>query len=236
LILLIYVIVTTHFNYLSGLAGLLSASLLTLLFLILWENNKSRNREDVYLRALMKEVENNITIMRFNIEKLENENHKIDNATFELEPIYHIQFDIWYSLKQNMSLDFLGIDIVKLEAFVFQSHRFNEMVELRNDILKSPLIKVKHGDRGIFENFFLLRKKYNEMLIKLCNFALQYLEDALKSRGKLIILDKHTQKHYNSFSDAIKRNNIIIQSSELENELKELYLNKDTIIVYQYFV
>lgn len=124
IIILNYILVIINFNDLIGLFGLLSASLLTLLLLIIWESYKSRNKEKLYLQAFMNELENNIIVIYSNLEKLkiENKNFKVKKLNiFDVEPYYQILFDIWTSLMENMPLDFLKID-TRILMHLFLSH------------------------------------------------------------------------------------------------------------------
>lgn len=240
-IIFAYIIVTIDFTYLSGLAGLLSASSLTLILLILRENYNSRNKERTYFQAFMNELESNMMVMYSNLNKIKLEKGRFDGNhlnIWDIEPYYHVQFDIWNSLKQNMSLNFLKIDIRNFDAFIFNSHIFNEMIEARDNALKNPLIKVKPTDDApldIFTNVFLIKKMYNEMLLEQCEKVIQYLENVLESRGKLIKLDFNSHKQYKSFNDAIAKNGIIIPNSEDKRKYEILYSAKnEKLIFYQY--
>lgn len=240
-VILNYVLIISYFNFLIGLYGLLSASLLTLLLLIIWESYKARNKEKLYLQAFMNELEHNMIVIFSNLDKLkiENKNFNVNKLNlFDIEPYYQIRFDFWTSLMQNIPLDFLKIDIRNFEAFIFESHRFNEMLEARNDSLKNPLINVKPIDDSpldIFTNVFLIKKQYNEMLIKQCEKVSQYLEETLKSRGKLTKLDFDAHNRYKSFDDAIKMNKIILPNSIEKKKYEKLYNEKNQVLIfYQY--
>lgn len=73
------------------------------------------------------------------------------------------------------------------------------------------------------------------MLIKQCEKVSPYLEETLKSRGKLIKLDLNAHKQYMSFNDAIKMNKIIIPNRAEKRKYEKLYNEKNQVLIfYQY--
>lgn len=242
IIILSYVIVFIYFNYLNGLSVLLSSSLLALLLYFLRESNKSRKKEKIYFHAFMNELERNMIMIYSNFGKLNEENKKLNENKlniFDIEPYYQIQFDTWNYLKRDMYLDFLKFDIRKFDGLVFESNRVNQMIKARDNILKSPLINVKcpNGEHlEVFNNIFLIKKQYNEMLLKQYKLIIEYLESTLKSSGKLIKLDYKSHKHYKSFDDAVNSNKIILDPYQIR-EFEIIYSDKNQqLIFYQYHI
>lgn len=203
--------------------------LITWLFIITWDKYNLICKEKIYFEAFMSEIKNNIEFLNANIETLRFEqrnlfNYNSDTSFFEFEPIFSLQFDIWDSLKQNISLGSLKMDNKELETFFYDSRRFNEVIPLRNNVKK-------------FDFPLEARISYNNALLLLGIYALEHLFNALKSRGNIISYTRDDLKHFDDFDDFINElsDYKLCVSTEMYEEIKNAYLDfPDNITIYSY--
>lgn len=172
-------------NGLKAIATIVSTAFLTFFLVVFRENYNSANEKLTYFDGFMMEIRNNIEFLNANIKTACFENKLLWEdkikypSAFLFEPIFYVQFEFWELLKSKMSLIDLNMNISELERFVYDAHRYNEIINNRKNV-------------NIFdENVLEARKTYNSSLITLAEYMRdEHLFNAMKTRGILIHLNE----------------------------------------------
>lgn len=194
-------------------------SILTIIFVIIWDLYNKSNKEKLYFNAFLNEIRDNIEYLHANIEVLNFENK---HSKFHHEVVFPFQFDIWDSFKLNFGLNILKMDIGEIQTFYYDFRRFNKILSVRDNM-----------DIRLIQDQFKDRKEYNERLLNLARTGKEHLFNALSKRGK--VLECTLTETSKSQLYLYLMENEFNLTLEMENDIEQAYKDKaEKLIFYQY--